>query len=272
MKRTLGDSAAVSTVLAEPTDKELIKTFLGGDERAYAHLMTRYRGRLINFIYRIIRDEAKAEDLVQEVYIRVYRNIHRFDLEKKFSTWVYAIASNLAKNELRNQKHNPVVSQLALGDAGIYGARSLRLADSGHQPDEMFNKRQLARLVRVSVEKLPEHHRTIFTMRELEGRSYEEIADSAQIKYGTVKSRLNRARVAFAKLIGRSIEAEEFVPPKIHNPKLIWANERQQMKASLRELLIVEPEITPDAAYSRLTPPISARRFKAYFKRIKARL
>src|SRR5216117_4270138 len=90
-------------------DSAVVTAFLGGEERAFTELVERYQTRLLNFIYRTIGDRDRAEDLVQEVFIRVYRHLHRFDRSKKFSTWVYTIASNLAKNELRNRSRNPLV-------------------------------------------------------------------------------------------------------------------------------------------------------------------
>src|SRR6059058_3577490 len=110
--------AAKSATRAGPTireqlhamdDAEIVSAFLDGEERAFTELVERYQTRLLNFIYRTIGDREKAEDLVQEVFIRVYRHIHRFDRSKKFSTWAYTIASNLAKNELRNRSRNPLV-------------------------------------------------------------------------------------------------------------------------------------------------------------------
>ena len=90
-------------------DGDVVSVFLGGEERAFEELVDRYQGRLLNFVYRTISDRDRAEDLVQEVFIRVYRHIGRFDRSKKFSTWIYTIASNLAKNELRNRSRNPLV-------------------------------------------------------------------------------------------------------------------------------------------------------------------
>src|SRR5689334_4927102 len=90
-------------------DSELVTTYLNRDERAFDVLVERYQTRLLNFIYRTVGDRERAEDLVQEVFIRVYRHLHRFDRSKKFSTWAYTIASNLAKNELRNRSRNPLV-------------------------------------------------------------------------------------------------------------------------------------------------------------------
>src|SRR5215470_6076778 len=102
-------AGAVRQRLRELDDASIVEAFLGGEERAFTELVERYQTRLLNFIYRTIGDRERAEDLVQEVFIRVYRHLHRFDRTKKFSTWVYTIASNLAKNELRNRSRNPLV-------------------------------------------------------------------------------------------------------------------------------------------------------------------
>jgi RNA polymerase sigma-70 factor (ECF subfamily) len=139
---------------------------------------------------------------VQEVFIRVYRHIHRFDRSKKFSTWVYTIASNLAKNELRNRSRNPLVLfQTMKGAAREDDDRPLQFEDTTARPDDLYRKRHLRELVEETVAQLPEHHRQVFVLRELEGKSYEEIAEITDCNLGTVKSRLNRARNAFASMI-----------------------------------------------------------------------
>src|SRR5471032_1755996 len=109
IKRAPLPGQATRERLKSQDDAEVVSSFLGGEERAFQELVERYQTRLLNFIYRTIGDREKAEDLVQEVFIRVYRHIHRFDRTKKFSTWVYTIASNLAKNELRNRSRSPLV-------------------------------------------------------------------------------------------------------------------------------------------------------------------
>jgi len=183
-------------------DSALVTAFLGGDERGFSELVERYQTRLLNFIYRTIGDREKAEDLVQEVFIRVYRHLHRFDRSKKFSTWAYTIASNLAKNELRNRSRNPLVLFQTLGkNTREDEDRPLEFEDSSTRPDDLYRKRHLRSLVDQTVALLPEHHRQVFVLRELEGKSYEEIAEITDCNLGTVKSRLNRARTAFATMI-----------------------------------------------------------------------
>jgi RNA polymerase sigma-70 factor (ECF subfamily) len=192
---------SVREQLRAADDSAVVTAFLGGEERAFSELVERYQTRLLNFIYRTIGDRDRAEDLVQEVFIRVYRHLHRFDRSKKFSTWAYTIASNLAKNELRNRSRNPLVLFQTMQGAGDDEDRPLQFEDSSSRPDDMYRKRHLRELVEDTVAKLPEHHRQVFVLRELEGKSYEEIAEITDCNLGTVKSRLNRARTAFAAII-----------------------------------------------------------------------
>ena len=182
-------------------DSALVAEFLAGEERGFQELVERYQTRLLNFIFRTIGDRERAEDLVQEVFIRVYRHLHRFDPSKKFSTWVYTIASNLAKNELRNRSRNPLVFFQTIRKNWQDEDRPLQFEDAGSRPDDLYRKRHLRELVEQSVAQLPEHHRQVFILRELEGKSYEEIAEITRCNLGTVKSRLNRARNAFAAII-----------------------------------------------------------------------
>src|SRR5947208_16886372 len=108
-KRVAQRGPTIREQLKAMDDADVVTAFLEGEERAFQELVERYQTRLLNFIYRTIGDREKAEDLVQEVFIRVYRHIHRFDRTKKFSTWVYTIASNFAKYELRNRSRNTIV-------------------------------------------------------------------------------------------------------------------------------------------------------------------
>ncbi len=197
---------SVREQLRAADDSAIVTAFLAGEERAFSELVERYQTRLLNFIYRTIGDRDRAEDLVQEVFIRVYRHLHRFDRSKKFSTWAYTIASNLAKNELRNRSRNPLVLFQTMQGTGDDEDRPLQFEDTTARPDDMYRKRHLRDLVEDTVAKLPEHHRQVFVLRELEGKSYEEIAEITDCNLGTVKSRLNRARTAFAAIIEPHID------------------------------------------------------------------
>ena len=187
--------------LKELDDSAVVAAFLAGNKRAFDELVERYQTRLLNFVYRTTGDRERAEDLVQETFIRVYRHLHRFDQSKKFSTWIYTIASNLAKNELRNRSRNPLVLFQTIRKNWEADQQPLEWEDNTYRPDDLFRKRHLRRTVESAVAQLPEHHRTVFILREMEGKTYEEIAEITSCNLGTVKSRLNRARNNFAQII-----------------------------------------------------------------------
>jgi len=192
--------------LHELDDAHVVARHLEGDQQAFGALVDRYQVRLLNFVNRTIGDRERAEDLVQEVFIRVFRHLHRFDQTKKFSTWIYTIASNLAKNELRNRSRNPLVLFQTIKKNWEADHRPLQFEDTTARPDDMYRKRYLKEAVDQCVSQLPEHHRMVFVLRELEGKSYEEIAEITGCNLGTVKSRLNRARNSFAQLIAPLVQ------------------------------------------------------------------
>jgi RNA polymerase sigma-70 factor (ECF subfamily) len=153
----------------------------------------------------MIGDAERAEDLVQETFVRVHRHLHRFDPTRKFSTWIYTIASNLAKNELRNRSRSPLVFTESARPPGDE-VRPLEAVDWLNTPDRLYRHRRLYHLVRDVADRLPGHQREVFILRELEGKTYEEIARKTETNLGTVKSRLNRARTAFAEMIEPELE------------------------------------------------------------------
>ena len=185
----------------------LIQAHLEGNPQAFSLLVARFQGRLLNFIYRMIGDRERAEDLVQEAFIRVHRHLPRFDPTRKFSTWIYTIASNLARNELRSRSRSPFVLFQALrARLRDEPPLPLQVEDRASRPDLMMEERDLQHLVEQTVAHLTPRHREVFVLRELEGKSYEEIAEVTRCNIGTVKSRLNRARQRFAELIAPHLD------------------------------------------------------------------
>src|SRR6266550_2715214 len=150
-KRAPLSGASIRERLRSQDDAAVVSAFLTGEERAFQELVERYQTRLLNFIYRTIGDREKAEDLVQEVFIRVYRHLHRFDRSKKFSTWAYTIASNLAKNELRNRSRNPLVLFQTIKGNWDDDDRPLQFEDTTARPDDLYRKRHLRELVEETV-------------------------------------------------------------------------------------------------------------------------
>lgn len=200
------EPVALNAPVKDLDDSAVVAAFLAGEHAAFGELVERYQNRLLNFVYRTTGDRERGEDLVQETFIRVYRHLHRFDQSKKFSTWIYTIASNLAKNELRNRSRNPLVLFQTIKKNWDADQRPLEWEDNTYKPDDLFRKRHLKQMVETAVSELPDHHRTVFILREMEGKTYEEIAEITGCNLGTVKSRLNRARNNFAQLVAPLLE------------------------------------------------------------------
>lgn len=178
----------------EVTDEDLMDYCVFGYERAFVEITRRYKTRIINLVYRFIRDHQRAEDLSQEVFVRVYLHRERYRKSGKFSTWIFTIAVNLAKNEIRRKvRLRNVLSleglQEVAGNAGFF------LKDRKARPDRDIERDQLNEIVQRSIEKLPARYRMALVLRDIEGLPYEEIGEILQIPGGTVRSRINRARL-----------------------------------------------------------------------------
>lgn len=182
------------------TDEELVARYLSGDAHAFTELDNRYRNRLRRFADRKIYNWDQAEDLVQEAFVRIARHLHKFDQSKKFSTWAHTIVNNLVKNELRNRSKTFVFPFSVLSEDMEVGLES-NAPDLKSNSEELFYKNALQVILEEAIEKLPKHQRLVVRLREIEGKSYEEVAKILHIKLGTVKSRLNRGRVELAKLV-----------------------------------------------------------------------
>lgn len=192
------DECAAPAARRQPSDEELIVQVQRGNREAFTQLVDRYGGRITNFVFQIVHDRDTAEDLAQETFVRVFLHCHRYRDVARFSTWIFTIASNLAKNELRNRNRRPT---LPLADeAGISnedGTVGVVLEDARPLPDEQAAVGELRGDVARAIEQLPPKYREVFVLREVEGFAYHEIAKMAHLPKGTVKSRINRARLRF---------------------------------------------------------------------------
>jgi RNA polymerase sigma-70 factor (ECF subfamily) len=178
-------------------DQQLVERVQGGDKRAFELLVTKYQRRIFRLLSRMIRDPAEIEDVAQEAFVKAYRALSNFRGESAFYTWLYRIAINTAKNHLVSQgRRVPTTTGNDIEDAeGFDDATLLREVAT---PDSMLQSRQVAEAVNRAIEKLPEELRTAIVLRELEGLSYEEIAETMACPIGTVRSRIFRAREAIA--------------------------------------------------------------------------
>lgn len=179
------------------TDEELIAQFQAGNEDAYLEIVERFKDRLFAFIYRFVGDEDLAEDLVQDTLIKVYTHRHAYREIARFSTWIYTIAGNLARTELRKRKRRATFSMSALG----LGEREYELPSEDFSPSKTLEGKQTEKHIRIALAKLPLHFRTVIILRDVQELSYEEISKIMKIPLGTVKSRVNRARLRLQEML-----------------------------------------------------------------------
>lgn len=175
-------------------DRELVDRVQKGDKEAFDVLVLKYQHKIVRQISRYIRDLSEAQDVAQEVFLKAYRALPAFRGESAFYTWLYRIADNTAKNYLVAQKRRPPGSDIDLDDAEQYGAE-LALRENA-TPEHLLLRDEIEKTVFGAIEELPEDLRTAITLRELEGLSYEEIAQAMGCPVGTVRSRIFRAREA----------------------------------------------------------------------------
>ena len=179
------------------TDQALVERVQGGDKAAFDLLVLKYQHKVVNLISRYIHDPSEALDVAQEAFIKAYRALPKFRGDSAFYTWLYRIAINTAKNYLVAQGRRPPKTDIDAEDAEQYeGAGDLREYAT---PEHMLMKDEIERTVIETIEQLPEDLRTAITLRELEGLSYEEIAEAMGCPVGTVRSRIFRAREAINK-------------------------------------------------------------------------
>lgn len=182
---------------ARESDETLVARVQQGDKRAFDLLVIKYQHKIFAIISRFVKDSAEVHDVAQEAFIKAYRALGNFRGESAFYTWIYRIAVNTAKNYLVSRGRRPPAFDVDVGDAEFYsGADGLRDINT---PENELMKDQLESVVFKAIQGLPEDLRTALTLREMEGLSYEEIAEVMECPVGTVRSRIFRAREAVDK-------------------------------------------------------------------------
>jgi RNA polymerase sigma-70 factor (ECF subfamily) len=191
------------------TDLMLVERTVAGDQRAFELLVLKYQRRIERLIGRMVRDTDLVEDIAQETFIRAYRALAQFRGEAQFYTWLYRIAVNTAKKALVDLKRDPLVSESALRNGGDEEDETSAVENeltTAETPETVLAAKEIAAAVNSAMEALPEELRQAVTLREIEGLSYEEIAEVMNCPIGTVRSRIFRAREAISAKVKPMLE------------------------------------------------------------------
>ena len=186
--------------LTELADEDLMEKIVEGNELAFELLVKRYQAKITNLVHRFIYDRDRAVEIAQEVFLRVFLHRKRYRRSGRFSTWIYTIAVNLAKNELRRKSRLRGVTSLdnlmeIAGDSGSY------LAGKEPGPDQQTHQHKVEETVMAAIQQLPPKYREVILLRDIQQLTYEEIEQVLNIPGGTVRSRINRARSALKQIL-----------------------------------------------------------------------
>ncbi len=197
----LDKSASIGAEVSQPTvseaklsDHALIAATRGGDEAAFGEIMTRYRGPITNYLYRFLNDYEEAVDLAQETFVRVYFAIDRYHTQFAFSTYIYRIATNLAISEIRRRKRRRLLSLTGLFQADDDSTVEFQPTDGRALPDAELIDDERSQTIARAIAALPEKYRVPIILRDIEDKTYDEIAEIMELGLGTTKSRISRAR------------------------------------------------------------------------------
>lgn len=196
----------------EHNEQLLLEKAKAGDVAAFEELISAYQKKVFNLALRIIGNYDDAADLAQDTFVRIFKAISNFKEQSSFSTWVYRITTNVCLDEIRKRKNKKVVSldeDIHMDDGDM--KRQVESDEPG--PDEAAERKEVRRIVNNAINMLPEDQRVVITLRDIHGMSYEEIAKALDCPGGTVKSRINRARLALKNLLSseRELLFEDYV-------------------------------------------------------------
>ena len=176
------------------SDWELIELFKKGKEEAFEEIVRRYQKKVYNTTYRIMGNPEDASDLAQEAFIRIYRSLRNFQGKSSFSTWLFTVTTNVCRDELRKRQRRLKVQSLSEPIEFEDGNVEREIADESMAPEVISLHRELTDEIQAVIEALPDEQKEAIVLRELQGFSYEEIAEITGVSLGTVKSRISRGR------------------------------------------------------------------------------
>lgn len=187
--------------MSKSLDELLVERAKRGDVEAFEQLISQHQKTVYNIAYRLTGNHEDASDVAQEAFIRAYSSLAEFRGDSSFATWLYRIVNNACLDELRKRKRQRVTyidESVTMDD----GEMSRQLADTADGPEQALERVEIQRAVQDSIKSLDDEYRVVLVMRDIQGYSYNEIADALGINLGTVKSRLNRARHALKEKFG----------------------------------------------------------------------
>jgi len=178
-------------------DSALVRAFQAGEKAAFDKLVLRHKDKLFNLCYWFLGDYQEANDAAQETFLKAYRSLKRFRLESAFFTWFYRIAVNTCRNRLDSSEYRQRKRMVSLDNPGTSDdhGHSIEIGDESRSPMIELERKERWMLIKKAIDSLPPEQKTVVTLRDIEGLSYDEIADITGYNLGTIKSRLARARL-----------------------------------------------------------------------------
>lgn len=180
------------------TDEELVEKVKKGDADVYEKIIQKYQSKVFGLIYNMTKNQNEIEDLAQEVFIKIYKNLGKFKGESSLYTWIYKIIVNLCLDEMKKRKNVIYLDEKIEVDDGEVN-RELPSEDKSQE--ELYEEKELQEKLHNCINKLPEKQRVMIVLRDIKGFSYEEISKITDVKLGTVKSQINRARLKLKELL-----------------------------------------------------------------------
>jgi RNA polymerase sigma-70 factor (ECF subfamily) len=177
-------------------DFDLVRAFKKGDYSAFEKIVLKYQDRVYNLCYRFLGDQQEAEDSAQEVFIKVYKALKGFKLKSSFYTWLYRIVVNTLKNRIKSLEYRRSKSRISIDDDQEKKDHGISVViDKNDLPDMNLEQKEKIKRIQEAINSLPPDQKSMVILRDIEGLSYDEIADITKTRLGTVKSKLSRARL-----------------------------------------------------------------------------
>ena len=187
-------------------EKILIEKSKQGDVEAFEQLITSYQKKIVNLSYRMLGNMSVAEDAAQDIFIRVFRSISGFNEQSTFSTWIYRIATNVCLDMLRKKKRQNEKNTISIHRGEENDEYELQIEDNQPSPYERAQKNAAMQALEKALNQLGDEQKMVIILRDINGLSYEEIAEITNCTLGTVKSRINRSRLTLRKLLEKDKE------------------------------------------------------------------